>query len=106
MHLIRRKLALNFGLTDFFSSGRLRRMAKELTVREMGRMGGKARAAKYSKRQLRAWAKLAGRKPKLNEEEWVRLFAMLKAGKTQEECACEFGISTRTIGRAVAKRKG
>lgn len=78
-------------------------MAKELTVREMASMGGQTRAQKYSKRQLKAWAKLGGRKPKLSEKEWARVFTMLKAGKTQQECAREFGISTRTIGRAVAK---
>jgi DNA invertase Pin-like site-specific DNA recombinase len=81
-------------------------MEKELTVREMASMGGRARSEKYSKRQIRAWAKLGGRKPKLTEKEWGRLFAMLKAGKTQTECAREFGISTRTIGRAVAKGRG
>jgi len=93
-------------LTDFFSSGRLRHMAKELTVRGMASMGGRDRSEMYSKRQLKAWAKLGGRKPKLSEKEWARLFAMLKAGKTQTECAREFGISTRTIGRAVAKKRG
>lgn len=81
-------------------------MAKELTVREMASMGGRARAEKYSKRQLKAWAKLAGRKPKLTDKDWAQLFAMLKAGRTQEECAREFGICTRTIGRAVAKGRG
>jgi hypothetical protein len=81
-------------------------MAKHWTASEMGRMGGRARAEKYSKRQLKAWAKLAGRKPKLTGRDWARLFAMLDAGKTQAECAREFGISTRTIGRALAKRKG
>lgn len=80
-------------------------MAKELTVRAMASMGGVARARKYSKRQLREWAKLAGRKPKLSEKEWTCLFAMLSAGKTQEECARKFGISTRTIGRAVARQR-
>jgi DNA invertase Pin-like site-specific DNA recombinase len=80
-------------------------MAKELTVREMASMGGRARCEKYGKRQLKAWAKLGGRKPKLADREWARLFAMLKEGKTQAECAREFRISTRTIGRAVARRK-
>jgi hypothetical protein len=79
-------------------------MARELTVREMASMGGRARAEKYSKRQLREWAKLAGRKPKLTEKQWAQAFRMLQAGKTQGECAREFGISTRTIGRAVARR--
>ena len=81
-------------------------MAKELTVREMASMGGVARARKYSKRQLREWAKLAGRKAKLSDKEWERLFRALKAGKTQAECARKFGVSTRTIGRAVAKQRG
>ena len=80
-------------------------MAKELTVREMASMGGRARAEKYSKRQLKAWAKLAGRKPKLTERRRAQLLSMLNGGKTQAQCAREFGISTRTIGRIVARRK-
>jgi hypothetical protein len=80
-------------------------MAKQWTASEMGRRGGRARAEKYSKRQLKAWAKLAGRKSKLTEKEWARLFAVLEAGKTQAECAREFGISTRTVGRMVASRR-
>jgi hypothetical protein len=35
--------------------------AKELTVRELARLGGLARARKYRKRQLREWGKLGGR---------------------------------------------
>jgi len=80
-------------------------MAKELTVREMASMGGRARSAKYRKEQLTAWAKLGGRKPKLTKKDWTRLFATLEAGKTQADCARDFGISTRTIGRALARRK-
>jgi DNA invertase Pin-like site-specific DNA recombinase len=81
-------------------------MAKELTAREMASMGGRARSEKYGKRQIQAWGKMGGGRPKLSEQEWAELFAMLKAGKTQEECAREFNISTRTIGRAIAKGKG
>ena len=33
---------------------------KPMTVAEAGRRGGKARAAKHSKEQLREWAKLGG----------------------------------------------
>jgi hypothetical protein len=33
----------------------------------MGKKGGKARAAKFSKAQLKAWAKLGGRPPKKQE---------------------------------------
>jgi hypothetical protein len=34
---------------------------KPLTVEEAGRRGGNARAARHSKEELRAWAKLGGR---------------------------------------------
>jgi len=78
---------------------------KQWTASSMGRKGGKARAALHSKRELREFAKNAGRKPKLTGKEWKRLFAKLDAGRTQHECAREFGISTRTIGRGVARRK-
>jgi hypothetical protein len=80
-------------------------MTKELTVREMASMGGRARSEKYSKRQLKAWAKLGGRSPKLSEKQRAQLFSMLKGGKTQAQCAREFGISTRTVGRIVAIRR-
>ena len=92
-------------LTRFLDSGRLRRMAKELTVREMASMGGRARSRKYSKRDMKAWGQLGGRKPKLSKLEWARLFYMLRAGKTQGECAREFNICARTIGRALAKAR-
>ena len=78
-------------------------MAKELTIREVASMGGRARSEKYDKGQLTAWATLGGRKPKLTKKEWKRVFAVLDSGKTHAECAREFGISTRTIGRAVAR---
>lgn len=67
-------------------------------------MGGRARAEKYSRHQLTAWAKLGVRKPKLTEKEWARLLAMLRAGTTQPESAREFNTSARTIGRTVARR--
>jgi hypothetical protein len=34
---------------------------KPLTIEQFARMGGRARARKYSKKQLRAWARLGGR---------------------------------------------
>ena len=37
-----------------------RNSKKPITVAEAGRKGGKARAAKHSKEQLREWAKLGG----------------------------------------------
>jgi len=36
------------------------RKAKPMTVAEAGRKGGKARAKKYSRKQLREWARLGG----------------------------------------------
>jgi hypothetical protein len=35
--------------------------AKELTARELARLGGLARARKYGKRQIQRWGKLGGR---------------------------------------------
>jgi hypothetical protein len=34
---------------------------KPLTIQEFATMGGRARARKYGKRQLRKWGKLGGR---------------------------------------------
>jgi hypothetical protein len=80
-------------------------MAKEWTVREMASMAARARPKKYSQRQRQAWGKMGGRPPKLSERDWARLFYMLRAGKTQGECAQEFKITTRTIGRALVKAR-
>jgi len=38
---------------------------KVVTVKELARLGGLARARKYSKRQIRRWGKLGGRPRKL-----------------------------------------
>jgi len=43
------------------------RAEKPLTIEEFARMGGKARARKYSKRKIRSWGKLGGR-PKKNHK--------------------------------------
>ena len=106
MPLIRHKVLERYVFTEMLVYVKVRRMAKELTAREMASMGGRARSEKYSARQIKEWGAMGGRKPKLSEQEWTELFAMLEANKTQEECARKFNISTRTIGRAVAKRKG
>jgi hypothetical protein len=78
-------------------------MSKELTQREFASMGAKALRQKYSKRQLRAWAGMGGRPLKLTKKDLPRLIEMVKAGRTQAECAGEFGVVTRTIGRALAR---
>jgi DNA-binding CsgD family transcriptional regulator len=70
---------------------------------EWAALGGEARAAKHTKAELRAFARNAGRKRKLSERQWRRLFRMLRRGKTQSECSVRFGISTRTISRRLAR---
>ena len=76
-----------------------------MTVAEMASMGGRARAAKYSSKQLRQFAKNAGRPVKLDGRARRRLKQLLATGKSQAECAVELGVSTRTVGRAVARMR-
>jgi hypothetical protein len=78
-------------------------MAKELTVREMARMGGFARAKAHSKAELRAWGKQGGRPVSLDGKALARLEALMRQGKGHAECARVFGVSVRTIGRIAAR---
>ena len=78
---------------------------KPMTVAEMARIGGRARAAKYSHEQLRGFAKDAGRPAKLDRRARRRLRQLLADGKNQAGCASELGVSIRTIGRAVARMR-
>jgi hypothetical protein len=80
-------------------------MAKELTVREMASMGGRARAKAYNKAQLRVWGEQGGRPVALERKALARLQKLLSAGKSQAECATILGVSVRTIGRIVARIK-
>jgi len=80
-------------------------MAKELTVREMARMGGLARAKAYSKAQLRKWGKRGGRPTTLGRKARAWLRKLLASGKSQAEWASILGVSVRTVGRAVARVK-
>jgi hypothetical protein len=75
---------------------------KQMTLAEMARMGGIARAKAHSKAELRAWGKQGGRPGKLDPKALTRLEAMLRGGKSQAECAWILGVSVRTVGRAVA----
>ena len=75
------------------------------TVAEMARMGGLARAKAYSKARLRAWGKQGGRPASLDGKALARLRGLLRAGKSQAECATILGVSVRTIGRVVARMK-
>jgi hypothetical protein len=78
---------------------------KQVTASEIGKLGGRARAARHSKRELSEWAKLGGRTAKLDGEALSQIEAMLRQGKSQSDCAAALGVSTRTIGRAVARMK-
>ena len=80
---------------------------KPMTVGEMARLGGLARASAYSKAQLRKWAKEGGRPAyKLVGKKVERLRAMLAAGKPHAEISKRLGVSLRTIGRYVARQRG
>lgn len=78
---------------------------KPMTVAEMARMGGQARAKAYSKAQLRTWGRRGGRPASLDGKALAQLRGLLRAGKSQAECATIFGVSVRTIGRLVARMK-
>jgi hypothetical protein len=73
-------------------------MAKELTVREMASMGGRARAKAHSKTEIRAWGK-----PALFRAKAVaRLQRLLRAGKSKAQRATILGVSVRTKQGALA----
>jgi len=74
-----------------------------MTVSEMARMGGLARAKAHGKAKIRAWGKQGGRPAKLDAKALTRLRDLLSAGKSQAECAAALGISVRTIGRILAR---
>lgn len=99
----------------------------EMTVSEMGRlggkaraesttprqrkrwagMGGKARAEMYTAEELRAFAKNAGRRPwKLTPARERRILALVQSGWTHPRVAAKFGISLRTVGRIIARNRG
>ena len=80
-----------------------KKLKGELTVREMGRLGGLARRRNHSKAELRAWAAMGGAKPKLSEQDARQAAEMRKAGKTLRECAEKFGVDPRAITRALAR---
>ena len=79
---------------------------KPMTVAEMARMGGIARAKAHSKAELRGWGKRGGRPGKLDRKALARLRRLLASGKSQAECAAVLGVSLRTVGRHVARIRG
>jgi len=78
---------------------------KPMTVTEMARLGGFARAKAHSKSEIRTWGKRGGRPGKLDRKARARLRKLLASGKSQAECAAILGVSVRTIGRTVARMR-
>jgi DNA invertase Pin-like site-specific DNA recombinase len=78
-------------------------MAKGITASEMGKRGGTTRAKRYSKDQLRKWGKLGGRPAKLDRRAVARLRKLLASGTSQAESARLLDVSTRTVGRVIAR---
>ena len=76
-----------------------------MTLTEMARMGGRARAERHSKAEIRRWGKQGGRPARLEPRALSRLARMLAQGKSQAECARVFSVSVRTIGRAVSQMR-
>jgi hypothetical protein len=78
---------------------------KPITVVEMGRRGGLARAKAHSKAQIQRWGAEGGRPAKLDRDALARLRRLLAEGKSQGQCAAVLGVSSRTIGRALGHMK-
>jgi len=78
----------------------MRRMGRNLmTVAEMASMGGRARARKYTREQLRDFAKNAGRPPILDKKAIRRLRKWGAAAVPASEIARRLNVSTRTVSR-------
>jgi len=77
---------------------------KPMTVAEMARLGGIARAKAHSRAEIRRWGKQGGRPVKLDRKGLARLKRLLAVGKSQGECARLLGVSTRTVGRAIVRK--
>ena len=104
MYVIRHKLLAILALTTRQFRSTLWRMSeKPMTVVEMARMGGLARAKGHTKAELRKWGKEGGRPVSLNRKGLARLEALLRKGKSQAECAKALRVSARTIGQVVAR---
>ena len=78
-------------------------MAKELTVREMARMGGHARAQAHSKAELRDWGKRGGRPLALSPKQIQRIAERTGQGISREIISQRLGVSMRTVGRYVQR---
>ena len=79
---------------------------KPMTVAEMARMGGLARAQAYSKAQIRAWGKLGGRPSALTVNQGQRIAEWTRHGIGQRTIAERLGVSLRTVGRYLKRLRG
>lgn len=79
---------------------------KPMTVTEMARMGGLARAKAHSKAQIRAWGKQGGRPRALTAKQARRIAEWTRQGVGQETIAQRFGVSMRTVGRYLKRLQG
>jgi hypothetical protein len=96
----------------------------EMTSRELGRLGGKARAARRTPEELSAYGRLGrqaleakysyeerrqfllkgGRpRPKLTDKKFARLKRLLKSGRRQAQIAKALGVSTWTVARYIRR---
>ncbi len=74
------------------------------TLRQWSAKGGIARRERHSSKELRAFARHAGRRPyKLTGKTLKRLREMLAAGKPHAEISKRLGVSARTIRRFKAR---
>jgi len=106
MSVIGHNLHAAYGLTRQFFRSIIPGMGKKpMTVTEMASKGGRARSARYTREQLREFAKDGGRPAKLDGRALRRLRQLLATGMSQAECAVELGVSIRTVGRAVARMR-
>jgi len=76
---------------------------KLMTVTEMARMGGLARAKGYSKAQIRAWGKRGGRPRALTAKQARHITEWTRQGIGQETIALRLGVSVRTVGRYLSR---
>ena len=81
-----------FAGRPYRAGGRERISERPMTVTEMARMGGVARAKAHSKAELRKWGERGGRPAKLGRKGLSHLKRLLAVGRNQAECASVLGV--------------
>lgn len=72
-----------------------------MTVNEMARIRGLARAMDQSRKQIREEGRRGGQPHELRAKELNRLQKWFATGKTQRRCTNARGVSVRTVGLAL-----